>query len=270
MLEVAGFFLAILMGVSLGLVGGGGSILTVPLLVYFFKMDGVLATTSSLLIVGFTSLVGATVHAKNRNIEYKLGFIFAVPSLVSLFFVRVYILPLLPQEIAIFGVSVSQSSLLLVGFAVIMLLAGRAMIQSNDSGWPSIQSSNSYMQVIGRGLIVGAVTGFVGAGGGFLIIPALVILFRLPMKTAVGTSLAMIAFNSLFGFFISAEFKHINFPLIFSIIVGAVVGLVLGINFSRQIDSAKLKKFFGYFVVSVGAVVLFDQLLKIFMLTLHP
>ncbi len=266
MLEAFGFFLAILMGVSLGLVGGGGSILTVPLLVYFFKMDGVSATTSSLLIVGLTSLVGATLHAKNRNIEYKLGFIFAVPSLVSLFFVRVFILPLLPQEISFFGVSASQSSLLLVGFSVIMLLAGRAMIRSNENSLSKTMNSNFYAPVISRGLMVGAVTGFVGAGGGFLIIPALVILFKLPMKSAVGTSLAMIAFNSLFGFFVSADFKNISFSLIFSIIGCGILGLGTGMFFAQQIDGTKLKKLFGYFVLCVGGVVLFDQLLKIFML----
>ncbi len=257
MMEVFGFAGAILMGVTLGLIGGGGSILTVPILVYMFSVDAVLATAYSLFIVGFTSLIGSVSHMKLGNVHWRTAIVFGIPSIISVFLTRLYLVPAIPNPIIQFGTTeVSKSMGLLLLFAVIMLLASYSMIKKPKKKGPEEASGDvsfNYPLILAEGAIVGMVTGLVGAGGGFLIIPALVLLAKLPMKQAVGTSLVIIAAKSLIGFMGDMKGDEVidwNFLILFSGL--AVAGIIVGSLLSKRIPGEKLKPAFGWFVLVMG------------------
>lgn len=266
-MELAGYSFALLMGLTLGLIGGGGSVLTVPILYYFFRQDALAATTSSLFVVGATAFVGAILNSKKGLVDYKTGVIFAIPSFVGVFFSRKLILPSIPNMIFISeSVIISKTLVVLVAFATLMIFASRAMIKSALSV-KSVSVDNGHqigpIKIATRGFLVGCATGFVGAGGGFLIIPALVLMLKVPMRVAVGTSLAIIAANSLFGFFISLNGNTVDWSVLLTIAVLGVVGLLLGVRFSGRVPEAKLKKGFGIFVAVVGFFILAEQIYKI-------
>lgn len=269
-MEFVGYVLSILMGLSLGLIGGGGSILTVPILVYFFKQEALMATTASLFVVGSTALVGAVIKAKNSQVDLKTGALFALPSFAGVFVVRQLILPMIPLEIPIWNeISISKSMVVLLSFAILMISASRAMISSGRAVKPQVDESlpkhkHGVLSVGIKGFLVGCVTAFVGAGGGFLIIPALVLLLRLPMRLAVGTSLAIIAANSLFGFAISVNREAMDITLLGSMTLLGIAGLFIGHRFSAKVHDAKLKQGFGYFVLLIGLLMLADQVAKMY------
>lgn len=263
-MEIIGFAAAIVMGLSLGLIGGGGSILTVPILVYLFGVDPVLSTAYSLFVVGLTSAVGSFSHFKNGNVHLKTAIVFGIPSIVAVFLVRKFIVPAIPDEIFSFGSFVLTKSLgVLVLFAVLMLLASFSMIHKPKK--EKEQRGNvqyNFLLIFIEGLLVGGVTGLVGAGGGFLIIPALVLLAGLPMKQAVGTSLLIIALKSLIGFTgdlgSGLEIDY-RFMLFFSAF--AMVGIVAGSYLTKFIPNEKLKPAFGWFVMVMGVYILVKELL---------
>lgn len=259
-MELVGYIAAILMGLSLGLIGGGGSILTVPILVYFFGQDPLSATTNSLFIVGFTALLGAAIYARQGFVDYKNGLIFVLPSFVGVYFARNLILPGIPETIfSLSGMALSKSLLVLLSFATLMILASVSMIKSGGS-LTTEKVDRSVGEVALRGVFVGAVTGFVGAGGGFLIIPALVVLLGLTMRRAVGTSLMIITLNSLFGFLISHGRSETDWTFLLSITLLGALGLVAGRLLSSRIDERRLKVGFGFFVFVVGASIVLGQL----------
>jgi uncharacterized membrane protein YfcA len=263
MLEIIGYIAAIGMGLSLGLIGGGGSILTVPILVYLFHIDPVLATAYSLFIVGATSLFGSFSHIKLGNIHWRTAFVFGIPSIISVFLTRMYLVPAIPNPIfTVAGHEVSKATGLLVLFAVIMLAASYSMIrkQKKTAEIDIDEVKYNYPLILAEGAIVGVVTGLVGAGGGFLIIPALVLLAKLPMKKAVGTSLMIIAAKSLIGFMGDLRGDEVidwKFMLIFTAI--AVVGIFTGSYLSSKISNDKLKPVFGWFVLVMGIYILLKE-----------
>ncbi len=264
-MEIAGYIGAILMGLTLGLIGGGGSILTVPILVYLFHVDAVLATAYSLFIVGLTSLVGSVSHMKLGNIHWKTALVFGIPSIVSVFFTRLVIVPHIPNPMFNIGsLVVSKPMGLLILFAIIMILAAYSMIKPAKKKTETDENEVqfNFPLILAEGLIVGIVTGLVGAGGGFLIIPALVLLAKLPMKKAVGTSLMIIAAKSLIGFIgdmKGAEVIDWKFLIVFSSI--AIVGILLGSMLSKKIAGEKLKPAFGWFVLIMGIYIILKELL---------
>jgi uncharacterized membrane protein YfcA len=275
-MEIIGYIGAILMGLSLGLIGGGGSILTVPILVYLFQVDAVLATAYSLFIVGLTSLVGSFSHIKLGNVHWRTAIVFGIPSIISVFLTRSYLVPRIPDPIMTFGqdpsggatLVITKSVGLLLLFAVIMVMAAYSMIKpSKKSGTDTLSNTEdvqpqfNYPLILAEGAIVGLVTGLVGAGGGFLIIPALVLLAKLPMKQAVGTSLMIIAAKSLIGFVGDMSGDEVidwNFLAVFSSI--AVVGILLGSWLSKRIPGEKLKPTFGWFVLVMGTYIIVKEL----------
>jgi uncharacterized membrane protein YfcA len=202
MTEIIAYGFAVLIGVSLGLIGGGGSILTLPVLVYLLGINPVLSTAYSLFVVGSTSLVGSVSYMKKGLVSYKTAIIFAIPSLTAVFLTRKYLIPLVPDELfTVGGFLVTKDIGIMIFFALVMLIASYSMIrdkreETNENQEPVY----NIPLIIVEGILVGVLTGIVGAGGGFLIIPALVLLAKLPMKMAVGTSLLIIAAKSLFGF----------------------------------------------------------------------
>ncbi|NBU03715.1 MAG: sulfite exporter TauE/SafE family protein [Bacteroidetes bacterium] len=277
-MEILGYIGAVLMGLSLGLIGGGGSILTVPILVYLFQVDAVLATAYSLFIVGLTSLVGSFSHIKLGNIHWRTAIVFGIPSIISVFLTRSFLVPRIPDPIMTFGQNatagaafvLTKSVGLLLLFAVIMVMAAYSMIkpskkasadQSTVVESDGQQPKFNYPLILSEGAIVGVVTGLVGAGGGFLIIPALVLLAKLPMKQAVGTSLMIIAAKSLIGFVGDMRGNEVidwSFLAVFSSI--AVVGILIGSWLSKRIPGEKLKPAFGWFVLVMGTYIIIKEL----------
>lgn len=255
-MEVLGYFASLFIGISLGLIGGGGSILTVPILVYLFHINPKLATTYSLFIVGLTAGFGAIRHYKMGNIKVKEAMFFAIPSLLCLLLIRKIVLLKIPEVIPFTSTfSIRSDVLIMVLFAILMILASYSMIKKQKS--VDNTSLIKPLKLISIGAIVGLVTGFLGAGGGFLIIPALLFFAKMEMKQAVGTSLLIIAFNSLLGF--SGDVINdveINYIFLLSIALIAGIGIFIGTFLSKKIDGAKLKPVFGWFVLVMGMYII--------------
>jgi len=262
-MEIIGYISAILIGISLGLVGSGGSILTVPVLVYLMSVDPLLATTSSLFIVGFTSLIGGIRAYSKKQLDYRAVTEFGFPSVLSIFITRHNLLPAIPDTIfTTGGFTVTKNMLLMLIFAVLMLLASWSMIRSREN-IKLVKAKEGGARVFPLmifGLLIGVVTGLLGAGGGFLIIPTLVLFLGLDMKTAVGTSLLIIAINSLFGFLFSLNHFSFNWMLLLSFTLLSAGGLFIGSHFSDKISPASLKKGFGWFILIMGIFVIVREL----------
>jgi uncharacterized protein len=263
---ILGFIAAIIIGISLGLIGGGGSILTVPAMVYLMDIDPVLATSYSLFVVGTTSLIGGVSKYFKKETDIKTFIIFGIPSVISVFATRMFIVPAIPDEILTIGVfHLSKSVFILLLFAILMVLAAFSMIRNGRN--EVVETINfkdrkfNYPLILGEGVIVGLLTGLVGAGGGFLIIPALVILSKLPMKLAVGTSLLIIAAKSLIGF--TGDISHYDMDWkLLSIFTGlSVAGIFVGNYLSNLINGEKLKKGFGWFVLIMGTYIIIHEIM---------
>ncbi len=271
-MEILGYMAAVFMGLSLGLIGGGGSILTVPILVYLFAINPLIATSLSLFVVGSTALVGSLLAFWRKEVELKIGIIFAIPSFLGVFLTKTVLLPRIPDQIFSTHGFVLTKPLLVMGFfAILMLLASLAMIRTKKVKMTSPEQvaaqgakEINFLAVSGQGFLVGGVTGFVGAGGGFLIVPALVNIVGLNMRKAIGTSLLIIAANSLFGFSVSlAEGLVVDWQLLLSILAVSLLGLFVGSFLSKKVSEGKLKSIFGYFVLIMGSFILLDQIKKL-------
>jgi len=266
-MDIAGYTSAILIGFLLGLMGGGGSILTVPVLVYLFGTDAVLATGYSLFIVGFTSLVGGIRAFANKQIDFRAVSLFGMPSILAIFVARHFILPAIPEYLFTIGdLRIEKGNFLMLVFGLLMVFASISLLRSKseknagDTGTTQTVQQYKLLGLLLPGIIVGLTTGLLGAGGGFLIVPALVILIGLPMKMAVGTSLLIIAINSLFGVVFSIGRYHFNWELVLVFTALSVAGVFAGTYISGKMDSLKLKKLFGWFVLVMGLVVIFKEL----------
>ena len=261
-MEIAGYIASLIIGLSLGLIGGGGSILTVPVLVYLFRIDPILATAYSLFIVGATSLVGVLPKYKNGEINLKTAIIFGIPSIIAVYLTRAFLVPSIPMHIFNIGsFEVTKSLLMMILFALLMLFASISMIreQKQESVVEEKQVFN-YPMILLEGLVVGTLTGLVGAGGGFLIIPALVLFSKLPMKQAIGTSLLIIAAKSLIGFTGDLGKQTMDWTLLLSITSLAIVGIFIGNSYSKKISAESLKKGFGWFVLVMGVYILIKEI----------
>lgn len=273
-MELLGFISAIIIGISLGLIGGGGSILTLPVLVYLFGVGEVSATAYSLFIVGTSSLVGVIPKYKNGLVHLKTAVIFGIPAIIAVFSTRRFIVPAIPDALFTVGNFVfTKALMMMILFAILMVLASISMIRKKavsvieEDG----EQKFNYPMILIEGIFVGVLTGIVGAGGGFLIIPALVFLSKLPMKMAVGTSLMIIAAKSLIGFLgdLSVQVKgnslnqlKIDWNLLLTFTTLAVVGIFIGNFLSKKIDGDKLKVGFGWFVLVMGIYIIISELLK--------
>lgn len=262
-MELFGYFLAALVGISLGLIGSGGSILMVPILVYIFAYNPVLATSYSLFIVGSTALVGAFNNYRKGMVSIKTALLFGLSSVTTVFITRHFIMPRIPEVLfTIGGFFIKHDLATMVLFAILMLLASVAMIKDGKrNAVVDINTSSAdTIKLLLFGILVGFTTGFLGAGGGFLIIPALVLILKTPMKKAVGTSLLIIALNSLIGFTGDLTHIDINWKFLLSITAIAIAGIFIGGAFAKKIESSKLKKAFGWFVLVMGIYIIMKEL----------
>lgn len=265
-MHLLGYLASLLIGISLGLIGGGGSILTMPVMVYLFGVSPVTATSYSLFVVGSTSLVGAAQQYKQGAVNIKMAALFAATSVATVFAVRKWLVPAIPEQIAIvYGYTITESWLTMVLFALLMLISAGFMMK-NKKGTdlsPVTQNKLSIPKLILVGTGIGLVTGLLGAGGGFLLIPALVLLLQLPMKEAVGTSLLVIALNSLIGFTGNLRMDGIEWSLLLTVTSLAVAGIVAGNYLNKKIPAGKLKKAFSWFVLVMGVYILINEMIKI-------
>lgn len=262
-MEMVGYLASILIGISLGLIGGGGSILTVPVLVYLLGVEPVLATAYSLFIVGSTSLVGAVPKYRQGLVSIKTAVIFGAPAIAAVYATRKFIVPAIPHELFNIGnFTITKPLLLMLLFAVLMVFASYSMIKGKketEKSNPGEQHFN-YPLILLEGAVVGVLTGLVGAGGGFLIIPALVVLSKLPMKEAVGTSLVIIAAKSLIGFLGDVGQQEINWMLLGIVSTLAIGGIFIGNWLSHKVNGEQLKKAFGWFVLVMGIYIIIKEL----------
>jgi len=263
-MEILGYVLAIIVGISLGLIGSGGSILTVPILVYVMGVNPVLATAYSLFIVGSTALVGGVQSAMQKRVDFKTVLIFGIPSIAAVYATRLWLVPFIPSELFTIGsLVITKSIALMLLFAVVMILASVSMIRpgKNKEMHENAPRVYNYPMILLEGTVVGLLTGLVGAGGGFLIIPALVLLARMPMKLAVGTSLFIIAAKSLIGFIGDLQGSEIiDWKLLGIFTAFSVAGIFIGILLSKKIPGQKLKKGFGWFVLVMGIYIIIKEL----------
>ena len=261
-MEWLGYLASILIGISLGLIGSGGSILTVPVLVYLFHVDPLLATTYSLCIVGVSSIAGVISRLRQRLLDLKVILIFGSPSILGVFIARKFILHAIPAQFHILpNTLISKSSFIMLFFATLMLASALSMILGKNSKEIEGQKPVYGPTLMLLGLLEGVVTGIVGAGGGFLIIPALVILGKLPMKKAIASSLFIITIKSLVGF--GGDLLHVtvDWKFLLTIVLLATLGIITGNYLNKTMDGAKLKKGFGWFVLTMSVVILLEQFL---------
>ena len=264
-MEITGYIASIFIGISLGLIGGGGSILTVPVLVYLFGIGAEMSTAYSLFIVGSTALVGGVRNAFLGNVNYKTAVVFTIQAFIAVYATRAYLVPAIPNEIINLGKYVLTKDIaIMVFFALVMLAASVSMIRNKSK---AEEEENTLPQlnlpaIILEGTVVGVLTGIVGAGGGFLIIPALVLFAKLPMKKAVGTSLFIIAAKSLIGFIgdVQRYGDQLDWTLLLTVTAIAVFGIFVGIYLNNFIDGKKLKKGFGFFVLLMAVYIIGKQL----------
>jgi len=255
-----GYAAAALIGISLGFIGGGGSIITIPVLVYLFHIEPTLATAYSLFIVGVTSLVGGVQRVLSKTIDLRSALLLAIPSTATVYVTRHFVLPQIPESIRLSETLViTRDMALMLFFAVIMILASLRMIRDKQAG-ERYFVNHYYIAVILLGSVIGIITGIVGAGGGFLIIPVLIVFLGLPMKRALGTSLVVIASNSLIGVFGNLNLvKQINFEFLFTLTALAVAGVFIGTYLTKFFEGRKLKSGFGWFALAVALFVIVKE-----------
>ena len=284
-----GIALAVVVGTIMGLAGAGGSILTVPILVYVVGLDAVTATAYSLFVVGATSVVGAASYWRNDLVNVRAAVAFSIPSLLVVYCTRRWLVPAIPQQLGtVAGIEVSKEMFILVLFAVIMGLSALSMIvrpryavavigaaaaiagsdsATREASRPRTAPADSPPVKVSiplialEGAVIGVLTGVVGAGGGFAIVPALAVFARLPMRVAVGTSLTIIAAKSLFGFLgdLAVE-SNFDWGLLLAFTALAVVGILLGSRLGRLVPGTRLRPAFGWFVLLAAAGILLREL----------
>ncbi len=261
-METAGYLAALLIGVSLGLIGGGGSILTIPVLVYLFHIQPTLATGYSLFIVGCSSLAGAYKNYRRDNINFKAAFYFGITSIITIVLLRKFLLPVIPEHLFSVGTfAVSKSLVTMLLFACVMIVASQNMIRKQvDTSKLNADQTVHLGKALLRGFEVGVLTGLLGAGGGFIIIPVLVFSFHLTMKKAIGTSLLIIAMNSLFGFAGDLSQHTFRWELLIPLTLIAITGTFIGRKLGESVPGERLKKWFGWFVRIMGIYIIIHEL----------
>lgn len=260
--QILGYIGALVVGLVLGLIGGGGSILTVPILVYLIGLNPVTATAYSLFVVGTTSLFGAFQNYRNKMVDLRTAIVFSIPAFIAVYLTRRYLVPAIPDSLfTIFDFEITKNIFIMIFFAIIMLLASISMIKTKKKG-NSIEQEIEYNipLIIVEGVIVGVLTGIVGAGGGFLIIPALVLLAKLPMKLAVGTSLVIISAKSLIGFLGDVQNLAIDWTFLIIFTLLSIIGILIGVYSTKFISGEKLKKGFGWFTLLMAVYIIYKEL----------
>ncbi|MBT4915608.1 MAG: sulfite exporter TauE/SafE family protein [Formosa sp.] len=259
--ELLGYFGALIIGLVVGLFGGGGSILAVPIFVYLFHLNPILATSYSLFVVGFSAAAGTIINIKKKLIDYRIAIIFSFPALFSVFVVRRYLISSLPEVILDTGsIYITTKMALMLLFSIVILLSSFSMLKKNKAVIAQKLNNTNYSLLLITGSVVGVLTGLVGAGGGFIIVPALVFFAGLKIKQAVATSLVIITCNALFGFLSDITQVNIDWFFLTSITLISVLGIVLGSYLSNFINDMSLKKNFARFILLIALMIICNEL----------
>lgn len=263
LIQILGYTCALIIGISLGLIGSGGSVLAVPVLAYLFSIDEKAATAYSLFIVGASALLGGIKQHFKGFVDWRTAVVFGVPAIIGVSIARKFVVPALPDVIfTINDFEITRRMFMFGLFALLMIPAAISMLKEEK-----IEKQNklkkvkyNYSLIIIEGLSIGVLTGLIGAGGGFLIIPALVILANVKMKIAIGTSLIIIAVKSLVGFFLGDAFTlDIDWQFLFIFAFLAFIGIYIGSYLSNFINGPKLKKGFGYFIIIMAIFIFYME-----------
>ena len=258
-MEILGYVGALFIGLVLGLTGGGGTILTVPILVYLMSVSPVTATAYSLFIVGTTSTFGAIQNYRKNLVDIKNGFIFAIPSFIAVYLTRKFIVPRIPEIIIESPILITKNTFLMLFFAVIMIFGALSVLKKKSQDNNNEEKRNLILIGI-QTFTIGIIIGLVGAGGGFLIIPSLILFAKLPMRKAVGTSLFIIAMNSLVGFIGDVQNLEIDWVFLLTFSAISVVGIFIGMYLTKYTNESQLKKIFAYFVLVMAAIILLKEM----------
>ena len=258
-MEILGYVGALFIGLVLGLTGGGGTILTVPILVYLMSVSPVTATAYSLFIVGTTSTFGAIQNYRKNLVDIKNGFIFAIPSFIAVYLTRKFIVPRIPEIIIESPILITKNTFLMLFFAVIMIFGALSVLKKKSQDNNNEEKRNLILIGI-QTFTIGIIIGLVGAGGGFLIIPSLILFAKLPMRKAVGTSLFIIAMNSLVGFIGDVQNLEIDWVFLLTFSAISVVGIFIGMYLTKYTNENQLKKIFAYFVLVMAAIILLKEM----------
>lgn len=260
--QIIGYILAVFVGIILGMIGSGGSILSVPILVYVMGIEPILATAYSLFIIGTTSFVGGIQKAKQKLVDFKKVVLFGIPTVITVFITRIVIVPRIPDIIFTSDLFTLQKSvLIMIVFAIVMIFASVRMIIPLNEKTVAPNEKLNYYKIVSLGILIGLISGFVGAGGGFLIVPTLLFFAKTPMKMAVGTSLIIVSLQSLIGF--SGDLmgnQIIDWDLLKIFTIASIVGIIIGNRISRKIEDIKLKTVFGWFVLAMGVFIIIKEL----------
>lgn len=258
-MEILGYVGALFIGLVLGLTGGGGSILTVPILVYLMCINPVTATAYSLFIVGTTSTFGAIQNYRKNLVDIKNGFIFAIPSFIAVYLTRKYIVPEIPKVIIESPILITKDTFLMLFFAVIMIFGALSVLKKKSQNTNNEEKRNLILIGI-QTFTIGIIIGLVGAGGGFLIIPSLILFAKLPIRKAVGTSLFIIAMNSLVGFIGDVQNLKIDWTFLLTFSAISVAGIFIGMYLTKYTNEIQLKKIFAYFVILMATIILLKEM----------
>lgn len=259
--QIIGYLLALLAGISIGMMGSGGSILTVPILVYIMHIEPVLATAYSLFIVGTSAATGSIRNIRKKQVNFKIVFGFGLASILSVFFTRTYLLPLIPDTIELANDSViSKSNFIMIIFALVMLAASSKMIKPRKKNIEFQQEIvTSFVPLAIQGILIGLIAGLVGAGGGFLIVPTLVFFAHLPMRTAIGTSVTIIAIQSLIGFTGDLIVQDIQWSVVLIFTAVSTIGVFIGMRWANKVSDKLLRQIFGWFVLAMAVFILLKE-----------
>ncbi|WP_282637927.1 sulfite exporter TauE/SafE family protein [Sphingobacterium thalpophilum] len=256
---VIGFLLAILVGLSMGLMGSGGSILTLPIFVYLFRIEPQYALDYSLFSIGALAIIGSITPLIKKEIDLHITTVFLVPSILSVYLTKRYLLPAIPQQVDFDNTFISRNHIIMLLFAFVILLSAVAMISRKRQTAASTAHMNivQVSKAIASGLLVGLITGLVGAGGGFIIVPSLVLLLGIPLKQAISTSLLIIGLNASFGLMANYHFwAHMNWPILVIFTLITLIGLQLGNKWKGRLDTMRLQGMFAYFLISIAVLIL--------------
>ncbi len=262
--EILGFACALFVGISMGLLGGGGSILAVPIFAYLFKLDSVTSTAYSLFVVGVIALFSGVQKGYQKLVNWPLAINMGVPAIFGVWCMRKIFLPALPEELFHFQGFVLTKRMAMFGFfAILMALSAVSMLYDTSTKVKVRKEKSNPAVLAMQGLMLGFITGFVGAGGGFLIIPALIFMAGLEVKTAIGTSLVIIALNSLIGFLLGDALQiQVDWPFLVSFVSIAFVGMFIGNRISQKLDNQQLKVGFAYFIIVMSLLIFYLEFLR--------
>ncbi len=262
-LHILGYLGALLTGFVLGLLGGGGALLSIPVLVYMFKIEASVATGYSLLLVGIAALSGAVQNVRKKWVDYDAALYYGIPSVITVYTVRRYVMPNLPKTILQIGTyTLDKNHLILFILSAVMFIAAYKMITSNSTQASEVQPKqrSHYLQLILYAVLIGAFLGLVGTGGGFLMVPALIYFANVPTKKAIGTSLVLVTVNSFIGF-LGDIGSHNAFDWQFLLTFSAfsVTGVFIGHYVAAFIHNDKLKSYFGWFILAVAIFIIVKE-----------